>query len=186
MRRVATLLLCSLSLVLAGCSGSAATVGPSAPVATEGTSTLATGPAASTASAVETAADLGQLPDPCTLLTADEVAGILGTSVDDGVADVGNSCKWEKSDPHAITVGLHLQALSVGLKCYTGGTPVSGLGADASWDYTQFAYTGSLVACLPAVQVQITLVGDLVTHTTTEQQLQAAGVQLMGLVIPRL
>ena len=91
------------------------------------------------------------------------------------------------TDPHTIGVGLNLLTLTGSLKCQTvGSSPIDSLGVEAAWHFTQAAGTGSVIACPSRLQVQITLVGDNVTHTTSEAMLRADGVQLMGLVLPRL
>jgi hypothetical protein len=104
-------------------------------------------------------------------------------------ADILISCKWEKDDPTGITVGLHFLALPEGVKCAVdraGSSPVDGLGVPASWDFIAAGVTGSLVACPSGWQVQITTVGDILGHTTAEDTLKAAAVQLMGLVLKRM
>ena len=171
------------ALVVAGCGSSSQANSPAAAASAGGPTT-----APSTApSTVATTA--GAAPDACSLLTKAEVEAATGHPVEDGVPDVVNSCTWEKNDPTMITVGLHLLGLPEGAKCAVGSqgsSPIEGHSVPASWSFIEAATTGSVVACLGGWQVQVTLVGDLVSHTTTEATLRGAGVQLMGLVLGRM
>ena len=180
MRR-ATILGCLVAVAIAGCGSSAGTGGPSG-VASSG----ASGATASAGSSGSPGA-VGSLPAACSLLTASEIEGIVGHPVEAGFANGANSCNWARKDVHTISVDIHLLILPGTLKCQTGGSsPVDTLGVEAAWHYLPNLSTGSVTACPSRLQVQVTLVGDMVTHTTTEDQLRADGVQLMGLVLPRL
>jgi hypothetical protein len=184
MRIATTILGCLMAVALAGCGSSASTSGPSGAAPSSGSGATAT---AASAGSTGTPGAVGGLPDACSLLTTGEIEGIVGHSVAAGVVDGAASCKWERKDPTTISVGLHLLTLPGSLKCQTGGsTPVDGLGVEAGWQYLANLNTGHVVACPSGRQVQITLIGDNVTNITTEDQLRADGVQLMGLVLPRL
>jgi hypothetical protein len=127
------------------------------------------------------------LPDPCSLLNPAEIQGVLGSAVQAGVPDGSANCRWEKADLHKITVAIHLLVLPGSVTCQiAASTPVDGLGVPAAWHYVSAAETGSIVACPTGRQVQITLVGDLLTHTTTEADLKAKATQLMTIVLPRI
>jgi hypothetical protein len=178
MRR-ATVLGCLLAVAIAGCGSSAGTGGPGAPSGGSG-ATASAGTSGSPGA-------VGSLPDPCSLLTASEIEGIIGHSVKAGFASGGNSCNWDRNDVHTISVDLHLLILPGTLRCQTAGSsPVDSLGVEAAWHYLPNLNTGSVTACPSRLQVQIVLVGDMVTHTTTEDQLRTDAVQLMGLVLPRV
>lgn len=178
MRRATAILFCLVAASLAGCNSSAGTSGPSGPGPTGGSGLTATTGSLGTPGAV------GTLPAACSILTAAEVEGIVGHPVVAGVADGEGSCKWERSDVHNISVALHLLTLPGTLKCQTGGTtPVDGLGVEAGWRYQQNIFTGSITACRSRQQAQVTLIGDGVTNTTTEDQLRADALQLMTLVL---
>lgn len=123
------------------------------------------------------------------MLLKAEVEAAVGSPVAEGVADVANACTWEKSDPAKISVGLHLLGLSDGAKCAAGrqgSSSVTSLGVEASWEFVAAAETGSVVACPAGWQVQVTLVGDLVSQTTSEASMRAAGETLMSLVLKRM
>lgn len=193
MRRATTILGCLVAVALAGCGSSASTSGPSGAAPSSGSgATASAASAASTASAASagssgTPASVGALPDACSLLTKTEIEGAVGHSVMDGSGS-GKDCQWQRTDPNQISVALHVLALPGTLKCQTGGsTPITDLGVEAGWHYLPDLSTGSVTACTAGrVQAQISLVGDMVTHTTPEDQLRADGVQLIGLVLPRL
>jgi hypothetical protein len=188
MRRTATVIVVGLiALVIAGCGGSGATAAPPAsPGASTAPETVMASEVASVAPG-DTSAAVVTLPDPCSLLTQDEIQGIIGKPVMAGAPDVGNSCHWERTDVHDISVSVHLLDLQGILPCQTGGTsPVDGLGTAAGWRYTDNIGTGSITACQSGVQVQIVLVGDLTTHTTTADQLKGDATQLMTTVLPRI
>lgn len=172
-------------LLLAACGGGSA--GTAAPTTATGGGGPTTPPAVSTSAVPGSSSDTA--PQACSLLSKAEIEAAVGNAVADGVADIANACKWEKSDPTKISVGLHLLGLSDGEKCAAGragSSPVTGLGVDASWDFVAAAETGSVVACPAGWQVQVTLVGDLVGQTTKEATLRTAGEQLMQLVLQRM
>jgi hypothetical protein len=176
---VAALLL--LGLVVSACGGSSQISSPAAGGGDKNVPSAATGTAVAEQSG-------GSAPDACSLLSKAEVEAAVGGTVADGVPDVLNTCKWQKSDPAAIDASLHLLALQ-GANCAVGrkgSTPVDGLSVAASWDFIEAASTGSLVACKSGWQLQVTLVGDFLNHTTTEAALRSAAVQLMGLVLGRI
>lgn len=187
MRRATTIFCLLLAVGMAGCGSSTGTSGPSSGLA--GSSSGATGVAGSSAAPASTGTPVsaGSLPAACSLLTATEIQGIVGHPVMAGDGS-GKDCQWQRTDPHQISVALHLLALPGSLKCQTGGsTPITDLGAEAGWHYLPDLTTGSVTACTASrLQAQISLVGDGTTHTTTEDQLKADGVQLMTLVLPRL
>jgi hypothetical protein len=175
MRRTITGICVLLALAVAGCGSSSQAAGP------------AGGNGGSVAAATQATA--GDVPEACSLLSKAEVEAAVGNPVTEGVPDILNSCKWETSGPATTSVGLHLLALPDGAECAvgrSGSTPVEGLGVPASWDFVEAADTGSVVACQAGWQIQVTLVGDIVSHTTTAATLRDAGVQLMGLVLPRM
>jgi hypothetical protein len=184
MRRAPTILGCLVAVALAGCSSSASTSGPSGAAPSSGSGATAS---AASAGSSGTPASVGALPDACSLLTTGEIEGIVGHSVMDG-AGSGKDCQWQRTDPHQVSVALHVIALPGTLKCQTvGSAPITDLGVEAAWHYLPDISTGSVTACTSGrLQAQISLVGDLVTHTTTEDQLRADGVALMRLVLPRL
>ena len=193
MRRATTIFWCLLAVGMAGCGSSTATGGPSSGLpgsssgATEVAGSSATPATPATPASAGTPVSAGSLPAACSLLTATEIQGIVGHPVMAGDGS-GKDCQWQRTDPHQISVALHLLALPGSLKCQTGGsTPITDLGVEAGWHYLPDITTGSVIACTAGrLQAQISLVGDLTTHTTTEDQLKADGVQLMTLVLPRL
>jgi hypothetical protein len=182
MRRAIAAVLLLLALVVSACGGSSQVSSS----ATGGEDTAA--PPAGTGTPAVPEQSGGSALDACSLLSKAEVEAAVGGTVADGVPDVLNTCKWEKSDPAAIDASLHLLALQ-GAKCavgHQGSTPVDGLSVAASWDFIEAASTGSVVACKSGWQVQVTLVGDIINHTTPEATLRGAAVQLMGLVLGRM
>ena len=183
MRRAVTLLACLLAIAMAGCGSSSGTGGAEGSPGSGGTET----PTQAAMSDAATQAPLAALPDPCSLLSKDEVSGVLGHAVQDGQPSTSNSCNWERTDVHFITADLHLLALPGTLPCQTGrSTPIDGLGVEAAWTYTDVASTGHVVACPGRLQVELVLVGDNATHTIPEAELQDKATQLMKLVLPRL
>ena len=190
MRRATVIFCCLLAIAATGCGSSTATGGSSSSGAPGATvvagATGAAGPTVVVASSVAPV-PAGNLPAACSALTKSEIEGAVGHPVMDGSGS-GKDCQWQRTDPHQISVALHLLALPGTLQCQTGGTtPIDGLGAQAGWRYQSNISTGSVTACTSdRLQAQISLVGDLVTHTTTEDQLRTDGVALMRLVLPRL
>jgi len=185
MRRDIAVLFSVMALAIAGCGSSAATNGPAGPAGPAATDTGAAAPAASAPAA---AATVGALPDPCSLLTADQISGIVGSQVMAGHGTTDHlQCAWDRTDVHAISVTLHLLVLPGTLQCQIGGdTPVDVGIQQAGWHYLANLYTGSVTACPSRLQIQITLVGDLATHTTTEDQLRTDATALMKLVLPKV
>jgi hypothetical protein len=184
MRRAILYFLVAVSL--AGCAGSAGTGEPTG--ASDASSAVPAGSsdAMATSASVGTPAAVGSLPATCSLLTAAEVGGVVGHSVAEGVVDGDGSCKWERTDVHDISVGVRVMTLPGTLQCQTvGTTPMPNLGDQAGWRYQANIFTGSITACRGRQQTQVTMIGDLATNTTTEDQLRADAVQLMTLVLGR-
>jgi hypothetical protein len=187
MRRATMIFCCLLAVAMAGCGGSTATGGRSSGPPSGGAGATVVAGATVAAGSSGTPASVGSLPAACSLLAKTEIEGVVGHPLMDGTGS-GKDCQWQRTDPHQISVALHVLALPGTLGCQTaGGTPITDLGVEAAWHYLPNLSTGSVTACTAGrIQAQISLVGDLVTHTTTEDQLRTAGVALMRLVLPRL
>jgi hypothetical protein len=161
------------TLAVAGCSSSSA-------------SSAANGPSGATGqvgSATQTTS--GGAPDPCSLLSRAEVQAAYGSPVAEGVPDIVNSCRWDGTPG---SVSLHFLYIA-GATCAAASanrTPIPALPVPASWHFIAAGSTGSVVACTKDWQVQVTVVGDIIGHTKSEASLQAAAVQLMGLVLARM
>jgi hypothetical protein len=182
-RRTIGIVALVVAVVVAGCSSSSSPT--SAPFG--GSANGGDGGGSGASQPPISPATTGNAPDACTLLARDEIQAAVGP-VMDGTPDVLNSCKWEKADPTGISVALHLLALQ-NAKCavgHAGSTPVEGLSVPASWEFVDAATTGSVLACTGGWQVQVTLVGDIVGHTTPEATLRTDGTQLMSLVLGRM
>jgi hypothetical protein len=188
MRSAAMASVLLLALAAAGCTSSGAT--SPAGAGSSDTGSMAGASAAASlagASAGDGGAAAGALPEACSLLSVDEITGVVGRAVAAGIADGTDGCKWEKVDPHDISVGLHLLSLPGTLTCQIGAkTPIDGLGDQAGWSYITAADTGSVVACVGRLQVQVVMIGDLVTHTTTEAGLRDNAIALTKLVLGRV
>jgi hypothetical protein len=177
-----------VAIAVAGCGGSASTNAPgaaSAAPASDGAPAAATSSAA-TPAAAGTPVTPAALPDPCKLLTADEIKGVVGHTVAAGRANGTGECVWDRSGVSEISVYVKVMILPGTLGCQIGGSkPVDGLGPQAGWSYLAAGNTGSVTVCPSRLQVKVTLVGDNVTHTTPEDLLRTDAVALMKLALPR-
>jgi hypothetical protein len=132
-RRVSILII--LILVVAGCGRSAP---PSAASSSKTSTTGATSSAASSAAAQKPTQEAGNFPDPCTLLSDDDVIQLTGrdiTQIDRDGADTTAStryCQWQQSSGQLAVVLSH--TTSSDFKAAQEGTPsVAGIGEGAYW-----------------------------------------------------
>jgi hypothetical protein len=128
-RRVGILIV--LILVVAGCGRSASP--PAAPK-----STASTTGATSSAAAQKPIGEAGNFPDPCTLLSDDDVTQLTGrdiTQMDRDGADATAStryCQWQQSSGQLAVVLS--RATSNDFKAAQEDTPsIAGIGEDAYW-----------------------------------------------------
>jgi len=111
-RRLVPVVLISIAVLFAACSSGDSTSGSPTPTPTGGgggsTNTptpTAGGGGSGTAAATSTATTLtqGQAPDPCSLLTQDEVSNILGHPVEPGGTPTdGHECDYTWNDPSSM------------------------------------------------------------------------------------
>ena len=146
---------------------------------------VASGPAGASASSAASQITLGNVPDPCKMLSKAEVEAAVGHTVADGVPDIVNSCKWD-STPGSVS--LHFLAIGAATCAAASAnrTPIPGLAVPASWHFIPAGTTGSVVACTKGLQVQVTIVGDIVKKTPPEATISQQAVQLIGLVLGRI
>jgi hypothetical protein len=173
MRRTVIGLSLAMAVVAAGCGSSAGTGGPA------GTGGVPT----ASLSGLSNLPGGGSL-DPCTLLTQDEVAAAVDHGVEAGVSDRAGSCLWDYSPGRTS-----LDIAQVGeLFCSLGSnrSPLPGLPVPASWRLLMPGDTGSLVACKGDWRLQITMVGDVVTHVPGEATMQRQAMELMEIVLGRV
>lgn len=173
MRRTIVGISLVMAMAAAGCGGSAGTGGPGG------------------AGGVPTAslAGLSNLPgggdlEACSLLTEEEVAEAVGHGVEAGQPDGSGSCLWDYSPGRT---SLHIAQVGQ-LFCSLGSnrTPIPGLPVPASWRFLTPGDTGSVVACKGDWRLQVTMVGDIVTHIPDEATMQRQAMELMEIVLGRV
>lgn len=137
---LASLALASLSLAGCGGSGRAAADGPEQAPGTEPTTAPTASTAAPSAEAAAQSAPAGELPDPCTLLDAEQLADLLGTDLGEGtVAGPAPSrrrtCTFESGVVLAVEVASGWDAALARLRRSgaDGLEPAPGIGRAAYW-----------------------------------------------------
>ena len=127
----------------------------------------------------------GSAPDPCELLSTEEIEAAVRSPVAEGVGAAGADCHWT-GEPGQPRVSLALVPFRQTSACTAtrpdGAQEVSGVGAEAWWDFL-LAETavGSVVACPRGYQVTVTLSGG-----TNEASLRAAAEELAAAALGRL
>ena len=153
-RPFAVLLVAAIVISLSGCSStsdSASAGTPPPPSAAQETPAATTGLGA--------VKDSGDLPDPCTLLTKEQVTGITGreiTQVDEDGAESGSAtryCQWQQ-DNGQLAVFLSRTTQADYELVIDGADPVEGLGEKA------FTLSGHLYVLYGTVQLDVYSRGD--------------------------
>ncbi len=191
MQRLGPALAFVLLMLLAACSSSSSS-GTGTPTAGGGATTsaaTATGAPSAAETATATANNAGQVPDPCSLLTQDEVAAATGEPVGPGsnVKDP-HACEFEYDDPTdpvslviaTITDNVDMEVIREDQQGSGAGftiTPVTDVGDEAY--YSELAGTaildfrkGDLV-----FETSVTPIGNLGSRFTTDIQ-EAAEKQM--------
>jgi len=132
--------------------------------------------------------------DTCTLLTAAEVEAAIGVAVNDGEANLGNTCDWSNGDPDEISVTVALleipaSALDICASAladddgYTEATEV-GDGAFGSFN-PALGGLADIVVCTAEGQLQVIVNGGL-DDEPNEEQLRGAAEELAKIALERL
>jgi hypothetical protein len=92
-------------------------------------------PAGGGASAPSTATGGGTKPDPCTLLSPDDLKAQLGVPFQPGNRSSTTECEWAKVGGFTATISLTIDDIgSSGWGCIGGGPTVPGVGDAACFD----------------------------------------------------
>lgn len=180
----------ALMLLLAACA-------TPDPAGSETTSTVSDAPATGSEGAevsqpaASTGLGEGDLPEACSLLTADEISGVVGNAVEDGTALTLRDCSWG-SDPDETSAAVLLTTTG------TEGICVAALEGDEAyqaiegfsnpafwiWNATQGG-VGSVSVCAGGTMVTVTVSAGL-DDTADEAGTRSKAEELAHLVIGRI
>lgn len=116
---------CTLAVLLVACSSTAATPLPTPSSGGGGAAATAaaSSPAPGTSSGTGGGGGTGQVPDPCTLLTQQQVAGVVGLAVAAGAPSGSHACAFTYTDSAnilnslTVTVSDNVAATQVAKDC---------------------------------------------------------------------
>jgi hypothetical protein len=133
----------------------------------------------------------GDLPEACSLLSADEISGVVGNAVEDGTGLTLRDCSWG-SDPDEISAAVLLTTTGTEEICVAAfeGDPgfqsVDGFSSPAFWNWNAIqGGVGSVSVCAGGTMVTVTVSAGL-DDTADEAGTRSKAVELAQLALGRI
>jgi len=181
----------ALMLLLAACATPDPAGSETTPTVSEAPATGSEGAGVSQPASSNGGSGEGDLPEACSLLTADMISGVVGNAVEDGTGLTPSDCSWG-SDPDETSAAVLLTTTG------TEGICVSALEGDEAyeaiegfpmpafwiWNATQGG-VGSVSVCAGGTMVTVTVSAGL-DDTADEGGTRSKAEELAQLVIGRI